>query len=54
MRAPKKIAEGFIHRDLKVALAEPVEAAEEAKEGHSTTTAPAESKKNDYVDGALF
>ena len=50
----KKIAEGFIHRDLKGDLLEAVEAAPEAKDGNSETTAPVESKKNDYVDGALF
>lgn len=50
----KKIAEGFIHRDLKGDLLEAVEAAPEAKDGNSEATAPVESKKNDYVDGALF
>ena len=50
----KKIAEGFIHRDLKSDLLEAVEAAPEAKDGNSEATAPLESKKNDYVDGALF
>ena len=35
-------------------LLEAVEAAPEAKDGNSEATAPVESKKNDYVDGALF